>query len=455
MAQVEKDLTSGRLSRQILFFSLPLMASNVLQVLFNMSDIAVVGRFGGANSLGAVGSTTTLVTLFTGLLIGMGSGINVIVAHSLGAHHDQDTREATHTALLLSLFLGLFVTAFCQVFTPFLLGLLHTKADLMPGAVLYLRIYSLGFPALALYNFANAVYSAAGNTKKPLYFLTASGILNVILNLFFVIVCGLDVAGVALASIISQYLTALLIILSLFRCPAVYGLALSHLHLSQSHTRRILALGLSAGLQNSIFAMANLFIQSGVNQFSTIVVAGNSAAANADPLVYDVMTAFYIACASFIGQNYGAHNLDRIMKSYFISLGYSFAAGAILGVLFLLFGHAFLSLFATDPQVIQAGMARLTIMSFSYCVSAFMDCTIAAARGLGKSLIPTAIVIAGSCVFRIIWVYTIFAYFGTIESLYLLYICSWSITALAEILYFRHCLKAVRASLRPAAAPAV
>lgn len=211
---------------------------------------------------------------------------------------------------------------------------------------------------------------------------------------------------------------------------------MSKLRLNRSRAADILKIGLPAGLQNAIFQMANLFIQAGVNTFSAVMVAGNSAAANADALIYDVMAAFYTACGSFMGQNYGAGKRDRIRKSYFISLAYSFGIGTAMGVLLVIFGRQFLSLFTGDSEVISAGMYRLTIMGFSYGFSAFMDCTIAASRALGKGLVPTIIVLMGSCVFRIIWVYTIFAYFKTIPSLYLLYIFSWSITAIAEVIYF-------------------
>ncbi len=436
------DLTRGPLWKQIFLFSLPLMLSNLLQVLFNMSDIAVVGRFAGSQALGAVGSTTTLVALFTGFLIGMGCGVNVLTARFFGARKDKDLSETVHTSFLVCLAAGVLILCFGLLFAQSLLQILHTKGELIDGAVLYLRIYFLGMPALALYNFGNAVFSAVGDTKKPLYILLSAGILNVILNLFFVIVCRLNVAGVALASVISQYGSALLITAALFRRKSEpYGLRLSDLRPTAHKVKNILALSLPSGIQYAIFQIANLFIQAGVNSFDAVVVEGNAAAANADGLVYDVMAAFYTACSSFIGQNCGARKKDRVLKSYGISLAYSFGFGAFLGLSLAAFGRAFLSLFAADPAVIDAGMHRLVIMGFSYAVSAFMDASIAASRGLGKSLIPTVIVILGSCVFRVVWVYTIFAFFGTITSLYLLYVFSWSLTAVAEMLYLARCFR--------------
>lgn len=432
------DMTEGSLGRSILLFSLPLVLSNVLQILFTMSDVAVVGRFAGSLALGSVGSTTTMVMLYTGFLVGVGSGVNVLVARFVGARDEKNTRETVHTSAILCLLVGLAVMGIGEALTRPLLTLLGTKPDLMEGAVLYLRIYFLGMPALAVFNFGNAVFSAVGDTKKPLFYLTLAGVINVALNLLFVIVLRMDVAGVALASIISQYLSAFLTVGALLRAHGIHALRVGFLGIHGDKALRILALGIPSGCQNAIFHIANLFIQAGVNSFDTVTVAGNAAAANADGLVYDIMAAFYTACSSFMSQNFGAGKRKRILKSYYISLAYSFGAGAVMGGLLVLFGRQFLSLFATEPAVIEAGMMRLIVMGCSYCVSAFMDATIAASRGIGKSLWPTVIVIMGSCVFRVIWVYTVFAYFRTIPSLYLLYVFSWSITAIAEILYFVH-----------------
>lgn len=439
------DLRGGNLAKQIFVFSLPLMASNVLQVLFNMADIAVVGQFAGSLSLAAVGSTSTAVTLFTGILIGIGGGINALIARYYGARNNTELRRTVHSSALICLICGILMMCFGLVGSRPLLELLNTKEELLDKATLYMQIYFCGMPALAVYNFGNAVYSAIGNTKKPLTYLMLSGVLNVVLNLFFVIVCKLDVAGVAIASITSQYLSAILIMAALLRSKEVYSLRLKELRLHRSNCREILSLGIPSGLQNGIFYVANLFIQAGVNTFDTVMVAGNSAAANADGLVYDVMAAFYTACSSFIGLNYGAGDLKRAKKSYLICLAYSFGVGAVLGISLVVFGPAFLSLFTSDAAVIEAGMKRLTIMGLSYCVSAFMDNAIAGCRGLGKSVVPMIIVISGSCVFRIVWVYTVFAYFGTIPSLYLLYIFSWTLTAIFENWYFIRCYRRIAA----------
>ena len=300
-----KNLTEGPLARQILVFSLPLVLSNLLQAVFNMTDIAVVGRFAGSQALGSVGSTTIFVTLMTGFLIGLGGGVNVLVARFYGAEQPKDVEKSVHSALLVCLAAGVLLLAVGVAFSPALMRLLGTKPDLIDGAILYLRIYFLGMPAMAIYNFGNGVFSAVGDTRKPLVYLTIAGVLNVILDLFFVIVCKMSVAGAALATILTQYLSAFLILRALAHTEGCYGLRREKLHLDPVMTRSILGLGVPAGCQNAIFALANLFIQASINTFDTVVVSGNAAAANADPLVYDVMAAFYTACASFMLRDRG------------------------------------------------------------------------------------------------------------------------------------------------------
>ena len=324
-----------------------------------------------------------------------------------------------------------------------MLTMLHTKDELIDGATLYLKIYALSMPAMAIYNCGNGIMSAMGDTRRPLLYLSVAGVLNVILNLFFVIRCHMAAEGVAVASVIAQCLSALLIVLHLLGRKDACRLCLSRLRVHPQEAKRVLTIGIPTGLQNAIFAIANLFVQVGVNSFDAVTVSGAAAAANADTLLFNMMAAFYTGCASFVSRNWGAGKTQRITKSYLVSMCYAAGVGAICGVLLLLFGRSFLSLFANETGVIDAGMERLRIMSFSYVVSPLMDASIAASRGIGKSVVPTVIVVMGSCVFRVIWVYTIFAWFGTITSLYLLYIFSWAITGAAELLYFRRSYKKV------------
>lgn len=443
---VEKKEKS--LWHRIIVFSLPLMLSNVIQVLFHMADVAIVGRFSGTVALGAVGSTAMAVTLFVGFLIGTSGGVNALVARYIGSKNDTEVRRTVHSSALILLIIGIIFLLFGLFGSRWLLLLLGTKDELIFKATRYMQIYFLGMPALAIYNFGNAVLSAVGDTKKPLIYLSVSGVLNVILNLFFVIICKMDVEGVAIASAASQYLSAILIMVSLCRTKENYGVSFRELRFTAKNSKEILSLGLPSGLQHSIFYIANLFIQAGINTFDTVTVAGISAASNADGLVYDVMNAVYTACSSFIGRSYGEGNKPAIKKTYFITLVYAFCSGAIIAFGILAIGPIFLSMFTKEPEVVSEGMKRLLIMGLSYPFSAFMDNAIAALRGIGKSLLSAVFVILGSCVFRVIWMYTVFAYFHTVESLYLLYICSWTLTAILETVYFVICYKKLDFSKR-------
>lgn len=433
---VEKDLTTGSLSKGIFFYSLPLMFSNILQVLFNIADIAVVGRFAGPLALGAVGSTSQILFLFTGILMGLGGGVNVIVAFYIGAKSQKFLDQSVHSSFTISLIIGVLLMLIGYIFANPVLTLIKTKPELLEGAVTYFKIYMLGIPGVAIFNYGNAVLSAAGDTKRPLFYLTTAGIINVILNLIFVITFNMSCAGVALASIISQYISAILVMIALYKGLGNIKFSLKKLSLNREISIKILKIGIPSGLQNAIFSVANTFIQVGVNSFDATMVAGTAACTNLDNIVYSTMNGFYTACATFIGQNYGAGKKDRIIKSMVISNIYAFVIGAIESTLMFVFGHQCFALFTTDPAVIEAGMLRFSIMFFSLPVASFMDNTIAANRGLGKTFVPSIIVLVGSCLFRIAWIYTVFAYFKTIPSLFLLYIFSWTITAIAEMIYF-------------------
>ena len=435
MKSSTRSLTEGPLAKQILLVSLPLALSNLLQVLFNMSDVAVVGRFAGSTALGAVGSTSIFVTLFTGFLIGLGNGINVLVARFYGARHPDDVHDTVHSALIVSLIAGVILLVVGLLGSPAMLRLLNTKEDLLPGAILYLRVYFLGMPALALYNFGNAVFSAIGETKKPLYILSFAGVLNILLNLFFVIVCNLDVAGVALASAISQCVSAGLILHALTRVQDCYALHFKEAKLDPSMTKSILALGLPAGFQNAIFAIANLFIQAGVNSFDSLMVKGNSAAANADNMIYDAMAAFYMACASFMSQNYGAGKLERLKPIALCSAACSASVAVIGGMLCWVFGPQLLHIYSNSDTVVAAGMARIAIMFPLYILCGLMDVIVGSIRGIGYSITPMIVTLLGACAFRVVWIATIFRVprFHTPETIYWSYPISWALTFLTHL----------------------
>ena len=431
-----KDLTTGNLPKQIILFSLPLMATNVLQVLFNIADVAVVGRFAGDMALGAVSSSMIIAIFFGGMIMGFGSGINVVVAYHCGTKDPQNIAKAVSSAFVISVSIGLSFFAVAQGACHGLLSQIGTRPELFDEAKLYLRIVFCGLPALAVYNFGNAVYSAVGDTRKPFYFLTMSGIINVILNLIFVIIFRMSVAGVALATVISQYISAGCILTGLLLSRGDHRLNLKSVRVDKKIVKSILMLGLPSGAQIGIFHLANMFFQYGVNSFDAAFVAGNGAAGNADAIVYNLMAAFYTACGSFMGQNFGAHDRRRMKHSYLYCLLFSAVVGQLGFLMFIIFGTQFMSIFSHDPAVIQAGIYRLRYLGMAYGITALMDCTVAAARALGHGIMPTVIIILGSCIFRIIWIFTLFAHFHTAASLFLIYPVSWTITAFAELWYF-------------------
>ncbi len=432
------EMREGNLWKKILLYSLPLMLTNMLQLLFNTADVAIVGKFAGSLSLGAVGSTSLLITLTTGILIGISGGVNSVVAYYIGADDDEKERKVGYTGFMLCALFGFLILALGFVFARQILTLLGTKDELIEEAILYFRIYMMGSPALAVFNYGNAILSAKGNTKEPLKYLLISGCINIVLNVFFVVGCRMTADGVALASIISQYISAVLVMRAVIKGITFQVRFADVLRSVRNRVvvGKILRIGIPAAMQYTLFAISNLFIQSAVNSFDHIVVEGNSAAMNIDLLVYDMMAAFYTACTSFIAQNYGADKKDRVLKSYVITTVYSFGLAVILGALAYIFRFDLLYIFTNDPEVVAKGAIRTSILSISYCISAFMDNSTFACRGLGKTVVPTIIIMLGTIVFRIVWVYTVFAYFHTLTSLYLVYGSAFAITGLVGNIYF-------------------
>lgn len=436
MKKYEQDMTRGNLWKQIWAYGIPLMFTNLLQVLFSFADAAVVGRFGEPGALGSVGSTANLISLFTGIVIGLSGGANVLVAQARGGKDSEKTKEAVHTAAVIMLIAGILIALLVVVFAKPILMAMNTKPELLDNAVLYFRIYFLGTPALALYNFGKSVLNAVGDTKRPLYFLLIAGAINVGLNLVFVTLFHMNVLGVALATVISQLVSAVLVLRVLLKSEADYGLHVKELRINKDIAKSILKIGIPSAGQFVVFQIANIFVQRSVNTFDAITVEGTSIAGNAENLTYNMSSAFYAAITAFIGQNLGARKKDRILKSYLIGQLLAMLISLVLGLVIVLFGRQFLGFFTTNPEIIEAGMYRLRVMGLSCWICTLMDGAIAASRGLGKTLAPMIIVLLGSCVFRIIWVHTVFAFFGTLTSLYLVFTCSWSITAIAEIIYF-------------------
>lgn len=430
------DMCNGSLVDKIILFTLPLMLSSFLQLLFNAADIVVVGRYAGSLSLAAVGSTSSLINLIVNLFIGLSVGANVVVARYAGANDDQSVNKAVHTSMFLSVIGGVVLGIFGFFASNQLLILMDSPADVIDLSALYLRIYFLGMPASMIYNFGAAILRAQGDTKRPLYYLTLAGVVNFGLNLIFVILFKMDVAGVALATIISQYISAVLIVICMHNEEGAIKFNYKAMYLDKKCFFEIAKIGLPAGLQGTVFSLSNVVIQSAVNSFGSIVVAGNSAASNIEGFVYTGMNALYQACLTFVGQNMGAKKYNRVLKIVFVCQGIVIGVGLFLGVGAVLLGNFLLSIYSPDPLVIAAGMERLKIICLLYFLCGIMDVMVGALRGIGYSVLPMIVSLLGACGFRLLWIATYFKEHRTIQVLYASYPISWTITALAHILCF-------------------
>jgi len=434
----EIDMCNGPLLGKILIFALPLMCSSVLQLLFNAADIIVVGRFAGDNALAAVGSTSSLINLLTNFFIGLSIGANVMVARFYGGKRYKDLTRTVHTAMLLSVYSGILLTVIGCVMAKQILIWMDTPADILPLATIYLRTYFLGMTACMIYNFGSAILRAVGDTKRPLYYLTAAGIINVVLNLIFVVYFHMSAAGVGLATAISQCVSAALIVRCMMKSESEIRLDLKALKLHKDIIWSIVKIGLPASLQGMLFSFSNVIIQSSVNSFGPIVVAGNSAASNLEGFVYVAMNAFYQAAISFTGQNLGAGRFERINKILYVSQGLVIIVGLILGNLEVFFGPTLLKLYTTSDLVVEAGMKRLVVISRLYALCGMMDVMVGSLRGLGYSIQPMIVSLIGACGLRLFWIFTFFRMerFHSVDSLYLTYPVSWTITFLAHVVCF-------------------
>ena len=431
------DMIHGRLAGKLLVFAIPLMLSSILQLLFNAADVIVVGRWSGKEALAAVGSNTSLINLMVNLFVGFSVGTNVVVARDLGAGREEDVRDSVHTSIALSLVSGVVLMGLGLLLSRQMLELMGSPEDVIGLAAVYLRIYFCGMPGNMLYNFGAAILRAQGDTKRPLYFLTAAGIINVILNLVFVIVFHMDVAGVALATIISQYVSAILVLLTLMRDKGPLRVDLRALRLDMKVVRRILQVGLPAGFQGMVFSISNVVIQSSINSFGSTVVAGSAASSNIEGFVYAGMNAFYQTALTFTSQNYGACECKRVDRIMGLCLLYSGLIGLVLGNLAYLFGYPLGSIYAPgQEEVIAQAVDRLSICCTTYFLCGLMDTQVGVLRGIGYSVVPMIVSLVGSCALRLLWVATIFQLNRTPEMLYLSYPVSWAITAATHFVFF-------------------
>ena len=429
------DLTSGAILPKMLRFSLPIMASGVLQLLFNAADIIVVGRFAGDNSMGAVGSTSALINLFTNLFIGLSVGVNVIAARSHGANSKDDMQDIVHTSILLAVICGVGLAVIGAVFAPEMLKVMETTEAQLPLAITYLRIYFLGMPAMMVYNFGGAVLRAVGDTKRPLYFLITAGVINVLLNLLFVIVLKMDVAGVATATVLSQCISATLIVICLVKESGAIHLDFKKLRLHGLVMKAVARVGLPAGFQGMIFSLSNVVIQSSVNLFGETVVSGNSAAMSVEGFIYMAMNTFYQAAISFTGQNIGAKKYRRIPRILLCAQGCVIVTGLVLGWTAYLFGSPLLSIYSKSPRVVTAGMVRLGIITTTYVLCGCMDVMVGMMRGVGYSIMPMIVSLIGACGLRILWIATVFNIpkYHEIITVYISYPITWAVTFVAHI----------------------
>ncbi|MBU3803276.1 MAG: MATE family efflux transporter [Candidatus Cellulosilyticum pullistercoris] len=432
----EMDMCNGPLWGKILLFSIPLMLSGILQLLFNAADIIVVGRYAGSEALAAVGSTSSLINLLTNVFIGLSVGSNVLIARSFGAKQEEEVSETVHTSILLSLISGTILCLMGILLAKPLLTLMGTPNDVLSQAALYMKIYFAGMPVIMLYNFGSSILRAIGDTKRPLYFLAIAGIVNVILNLCFVIIFKMSVEGVALATVISQCISAFLIIRCLMHQENSCRLQFSKLHLHRDKVFKIIQIGLPAGMQGAIFSISNVLIQSSVNSFGSIAMAGNTASANIEGFIYTSMNAFHQTALSFTGQNLGAKKYKRIGKVLIICLILVSITGLSMGLTTVYFGQTLLGIYSSDPQVIQYGLARMQIICLTYFTCGLMDVIVGSLRGLGYSIMPMIVSLLGACGLRILWIFTIFVWHRSLFTLYISYPISWVITFSAHILCY-------------------
>ena len=430
-----EDMTSGPLFFKLLWFALPLMLSGMLQLLFSAMDMVVVGQFVSSSAVAAIGTTYSVTNLLVNLFVGLSVGTSVTVAQGLGAHDDAEVGRIVHTSVTVSVLGGLVLGIIGFFAAKPLLGLMSTPADLLDQAALYMKIYFLGMPVTALYNFSSAVLRSSGDTRRPLIFLTIAGVLNVGLNLFFVIVCHMRVEGVALATVLSQAVSAGLVVWWLCRLKTAIHLDLKRLTIHGRALKKIIRIGLPAGVQGTLFALSNVLIQSSVNSFGPTAMAGNAASASIEGFEYIALDAPQHAALTFTGQNVGAKKPDRIRRILWICMLLETIFGAVFGLVFWAFGKPLIGLYIPDdPAAMPFALTRLAVFAITYALCGYMNVLVGSLRGMGASLLPTFVTLTGVCGFRILWIYTFFQLpqFHSLLWLYLSYPISWALTIVAH-----------------------
>ena len=430
------DMTEGPLTSKIIKFTIPVMLTAILQLLFNTADVIVVGRFTGKTALAAVGSTGSLINLLVSLFMGLSIGTNVLVARYQGARDDKSVSETVHTSIALGVIGGLILLIIGIAATRPLLEMMATPEDVIDQSTIYMRILFLGMPLNLILNFGAAVLRAIGDTKRPLYYLTIAGIINLFLNIFLVTVFSLGVAGVAIATVISEGVSCVLILLCLKHETGAIRLYFNRIKINPSKCVDIMKIGLPAGLQGCIFSISNVLIQSSVNSFGSTVMAGNTAASNIEGFVYVSMNSLHQTCISFTSQNFGAGKFKRIKKVLINCLIIVAITGLVLGNSAYFFGKYLLSAYNNEAEVISYGLIRLSIISTMYFLCGLMDVMVGAMRGIGYSILPMIVSLVGACGLRIVWIYTVFVKFRTLDILFISYPVTWTITFLSHLVCY-------------------
>ncbi len=439
MAKKNIDMCNGPLFSGIIRHTVPIILTSVLQLLFNAADLVIVGRFCGSISVAAVGATGSLTNLIVNLFIGLSVGCGVSVAQAIGARDDEATHRTIHTAIPAAIISGAVLTVIGVSLSGTFLGWMGTPENVLELSAVYMKIYFCGMTFNMVYNFGASILRAAGDTKGPLLYLSCAGVINVILNVFFVTKFHMNVAGVALATAISQGISAVLVVIALMKRKDACKFSFKKMHFYSRQLKRMLAIGIPAGVQGSLFSISNVIIQSSINSFGDVFMSGNAAAANVEGFVWVIMNAFHQSALNFTGQNVGAMNYKRVKKILFICLGCVAVAGIVSGGTVYLLGEKLLSVYITDsPEAIAYGMTRFAMICLPYFLCGLMDTTTGAIRGMGVSLLPMVITILGVCVFRIGWVLTVFQIpeYHTPSCLYFSYTVSWSATFLIELVAF-------------------
>ena len=439
MKNKNQDMLHGPLLINIVRYTVPVILTTILQLLFNAADLVVVGRYCGSISLGAVGATGAVTSLIVNMFIGLALGIGVTTAHAYGAREEENVHRTIHTALPTALISGVFLTIVGLSFCEPLLRLLGTPEEVLPLSANYLRIYFGGITFTMIYNFTAAILRAVGDTKSPLVFLTIAGVANVVLNVIFVTQLNMNVGGVALATVISQAISALLTIWALMRRTDASRLYLKKMRIYKAQLLKILRIGIPAGVHSSLFAIANMSIQSSINSFGEVFMSGNAAAANIEGFVAVFSTGFYQSVVNFVGQNMGARQHSRAKKTLFICLACGACCTLVTSTLAYTFGRSLLSIYINDSaQAIEYGMIRMGIVGLFWFIASLMDITTGGLRGMGASTVPMVISVLGVCGLRLFWIYTIFNQdaFHTPQWLYFTYPMTWVITFIAQVIAF-------------------